>query len=149
MTTPKDSDVDQKPAGKNDDPELYDSIDELDNLISNKTTKTRSQNTGQSIPVLDDLVGPDNMDIEDEELDEPEFSIPGNFPEDTPQNNISTDQLEQIIGSVDEKLSQDLDELVNILKDTIKDNIITEIKSQLETGMVNEPSPKKDGDTET
>ena len=148
MTTPKNPGPDQKPAGEEDNPELYDSIDELDNLISNKTTKVKNPDFGQSIPVLDDVIDPDDMDFDDDEFGDPD-NVPENNPDDIPQNNLSPDQLEQIIGSVDEKLSRDLDELVHILKDAIKDNIITEIKSQLEAGIVNEQNPKPDGDTET
>ncbi len=47
-------------------------------------------------------------------------------------SQLSEDQIEQLAGKMNQRISGELDELVTILKDAIKDSILTEIKT-LET----------------
>jgi type I site-specific restriction-modification system R (restriction) subunit len=89
--------------------------------------------------VLDEAIDPDDIYFEDED-----------FPsQDEPDNSISRDQLAHLIDNMEQKLTGELDELVHILKDAIKDSIITEIKAQLEEQGLNKPTAnpaKTEGD---
>lgn len=140
MNEPEDPEYEDK--DNSEDSELYDSIHELENLIANRATNVNSH-ADQSIPVLDDLVGPDDLEFDD---------LTGPGPEEMTdsqtQNIITSEQLHQIIGSMDEKLSGELDELVNILKDAIKESIITEIKTRFENE-INDQPPKDSGEEDT
>ncbi len=115
--------------------ELGSSIEELENLIADKATVTI--NTHPAIPVLDEAVNPDEIYFEDDD-----FQVPAQHEsaDDEPDNSISRDQLANLIENMDQKLSGELDELVNILKDAIKDSIITEIKTQLEEQRLHKPA---------
>jgi len=145
MTTPKTPVQPGLPL--NQDAEgLNDTINELEGLISDKDDASRDQTGTTGIPVLDEIIDPDNGDHEDdietvlhpEQLPEPE-PVPHRGP-------ISPEQLEHIIDNVEEKLAGELDDLVNILKDTIKDSIMTEIKTQLESGLNTTRTKKTDSD---
>ena len=62
------------------------------------------------------------------------------------QPGVIEDQLDNLIGSLDERITGELDALVNILKDTVKDSILTELKTQLEQNLQNLPPEKPDSD---
>jgi hypothetical protein len=125
------------------DIELNNSIDELENLISDKTGPGAS-NTGNSvIPVLDEVVDPDSM--EDYIEESRQFQ---QLPKST-QPGITRDRLDSLIGNMDERITGELDALVNILKDSIKDSLLAEIKSQLEHDLDNPPSENSDSDNQT
>jgi len=82
---------------------------------------------------------PDNME---DEIDESmQFQ--------QPQAGMTRDRLNNLIGSMDKRITGELDALVNILKDSIKDSILTEIKSQLEHDLENPPSENSDSDNQT
>src|SRR5690606_11074212 len=81
------------------------------------------------IPVLDDAIDPDEFYDEDHHLAE---SIETDGGEPGNHGSISRDELESLIENMEQKLTGELDELVHILKDAIKDSIMTEIKTQLE-----------------
>lgn len=134
MNTPKDpGNTDNNSVGP-DEAELYEKIDELEHLITHKTENVAGRNSVEDIPILDDLVDPESDDFEDE--DQKSTNAVDVLEEET-RNLITPEQLDDLIGNVDEKLSGELDSLVNILKDTIKDSIMTEIKSQIESQIDN------------
>jgi hypothetical protein len=118
--------------------ELNNSIDELENLISDNTVTGSNNSNDSKIPVLDEVVDPDCFI---DEIDE--------FMNSNPQSaahSISRNQLDNLIGTVDKHIAGELDALVTILKDSIKDSILTEIKSQLKRDLDRPPSPKSDSD---
>ncbi|MGH8120477.1 MAG: hypothetical protein ACRESK_07675 [Gammaproteobacteria bacterium] len=123
---------------------LNKSLNELDGLINDKASLPQ-ETTGQTgIPILDEIIDPDETDY----LDDMEILLgQEKTMESPPQESISHEQLENIIGNVEEKLAGELDTLVNILKDTIKDSIVSEIKSQLEAGLNKPKTGKPDGDS--
>ena len=147
MNEPKDTNYEDDDSP--DESELYDSIDELENLIADHAGNSNGQ-TDTSIPVLDDVVDPDiqEFDNDDDEYIDMDIPEPDVMSGDQTQNLITSEQLDRIIGSMDEKLSGELDELVSILKDAIKESIITEIKSQLDNE-INDPPPDNTGGEDT
>ena len=130
------------PPQKSYETGLGSSIEELESLIADKATVTI--NTHPAIPVLDEAIDPDDIYFEEEDFpaqDEPADA--------EPDNSISRDQLAHLIDNMEQKLTGELDELVHILKDAIKDSIITEIKAQLEEQGLNKPAAnpaKTEGD---
>ena len=137
MTTAKPA-----PPKPDDEIELHSSIEELENLLADKEVTI---NTHPAIPVLDEEVDPDDDYPEADELDdvlEPEVAQQGG-------PDISQEQLQLLIDNLEEKLTGELDALVNILKDAIKDSIITEIKSQLENHTANGSNTKPGDKTST
>lgn len=122
------------------DIKLNDSIDELENLISSNAGKNTDNADENHIPVLDEVVDP--VDIEDD-FDDDIYMEPQTPPLQT--GNIK-DELDNLIGSLDERITGELDALVNILKDTVKDSILTELKTQLEQNLQNPPPEKPDSD---
>jgi hypothetical protein len=125
---------------------LNDTINELDGLITNKDNTPQDRTGTTGIPVLDEIIDPDDGNYDD---DIETLLHPEQLPEPGPaaqQEPISQEQLEQIIDNVEEKLAGELDVLVNILKDSIKDSIMTEIKTQLESGLNTIKTEKPDSD---
>lgn len=118
--------------------ELDNSIDELENLISDKTGNASDIVKKDIIPVLDEVIDPDSMD---DDIDEYMNLQPA-----TLQNGKFEEQLDYLIGTMDERITGELDELVNILKDAIKDSILTELKSRLEHNLITPPPEKPDSD---
>jgi len=143
MTTPKPPAQHGLPL-KTDPAALGDTINELEGLITDKASVPQDKTGKTGVPVLDEIIDPDGGDYIDdmETLLNPE-KLTGPTPQ---QEHISQEQLEIIIGNVEEKLAGELDVLVNILKDTIKDSIMTEIKTQLETGLHKTKTEKPDSD---
>lgn len=120
-------DTGQKHAShKTHEKELGSSIEELESLIADKATVTI--NTHPAIPVLDDVIDPDDIYSEDEDFP---VSTPHELVNGEPDDSISRTQLAKMIDNMEQKLTGELDELVSILKDAIKDSIISEIKNQL------------------
>ena len=144
MTTPKPPAQHGLPL-KSDPAGLVDTIKELDGLITDKASVPQEKTGTTGIPVLDEIIEPDSGDyIEDMEMLLTREKLMETPPQ---QEHISHEQLEIIIGNVvKEKLANELDALVNILKDTIKDSIMTEIKAQLETGLLKTKTEKPEGD---
>ena len=103
--------------------DLNKSIDELEQLITEKDHIYHDE-----IPVLEDEIDPDNYEPE---LVEEKLSWKEELDEDLSETGLTQEQLELLIGSMDQRISGELDELVNILKDAIKESIITEIKTRL------------------
>ena len=120
--------------------ELDNSIDELENLISDKAGNGTGHTEEHVIPVLDEVIDPDSID---DDIDEFMNLQPTSL---SMQSGIFEDQLDNLIGTMDERITGELDTLVNILKDAIKDSILTELKSQLEHNLTNLPPEKPDSD---
>ena len=120
--------------------ELNESINELEHLITDTSPILSDLHTDTMIPVLDDVIDPDNMG----HTGDPEYDYAGIATAGT--DSISPDQFANLINNVEEKIAGELDALVNILKDTIKDSIITELKTQLETEVHQIKSSKSDRD---
>lgn len=139
----KETDPKRPPHGSHE-AGLSSSIEELESLIDDKARVTI--NTHPAIPVLDDAIDPD--EFYEEELHAVELYETG---EDGTDNNgsISRDELESLIGNMEQKLSGELDELVHILKDAIKDSIMTEIKTQLEERRPNPPETPSSSEGES
>lgn len=132
MTTPKPP---ARPglSRKPDTTALNNTINELENLITDKAGAAREKTGNTGVPVLDDLIDPEETESM-EDLDQLlQQSRPTDHP--APLEYITHEQLEQIIDNVEEKLAGELDALVNILKDTIKDSIMNELKTQLDSGL--------------
>lgn len=122
------------------DIELSNSIDELENLISDKAGNGTGNTEENVIPVLDEVIDPDSID---DDIDEFMNLQPTSL---SMQSGIFEDQLDNLIGTMDERITGELDTLVNILKDAIKDSILTELKSQMEHNLTNLPPEKPDSD---
>ena len=118
--------------------ELDNSIDELENLISDKTGNASEKADKTIIPVLDEVIDPDNIDDDIGEY--------MNLQPATPQTGKYEEQLDNLMGNLDERIAGELDALVNILKDTVKDTILTELKTQLEQNLQKTPLEKPDSD---
>ena len=90
-------------------------IDELESLIDSTTSDENRQqlnnadNISGQIPILDELVTPDDyLDVADQEP-----------------------HMQDLADRVQEKLTTELDEIVNVLKVTLKETIMTELKGQI------------------
>jgi len=101
---------------------LTDKIDELESLLSEQARQPSAPASPASeprynIPILDDLFIPgedeDYIDEDDEEEIEPE------------------QRLEQIADDLEVKISQELDEIVSLLKTNMKESILNELQSLL------------------
>lgn len=130
----------EKKTKDENDIELNNSIDELENLLSGKAGKSTASTNDNLIPVLDEVIDPDEIEDDFDEYihlrPQSTSSQPGNI----------QDELDNLIGSLDERITGELDALVNILKETVKDSILTELKAQLEQNLQNPPPEKPDSD---
>lgn len=133
MTTPKSPARPSGPSLKPDTAPLNDTINELEVLITDKAGAPREKTGTTNIPILDEIIDPEQTDY----IDDMESLLNQEKSPEPPaaQEYITPKQLENIIVNVEEKLAGELDALVNILKDTIKDSIMSEIKTQLESGL--------------
>ena len=93
--------------------DITESIDELETLIEETKLPAKPQS---EIPVLNDIVDPAEVAA----------TTTTNTVED-----ISLEKLNELVESVDRKLSSELDSPVDILKETIKDSIIDDLKEEL------------------
>lgn len=101
--------------------DIAESIDELESLIAE--TRLPSKLPGE-IPVLNDVV--DAAEAGSYAQAEGTSSAPVNKIED-----LTLERMNQLVDTVDRKLSSELDSLVDLLKETIKDSIIDELKEEL------------------
>lgn len=102
--------------------DIVESIDELESLIED--TELPPELHGE-IPVLNDIIDPDEArrDTQDESVT---ATITTN-----PVEGIPLERLNELVDTVDRKLSSELDSFVDLLKDTIKESIINELKEEL------------------
>ncbi len=116
--------------------DITESIDELESLIKETKLPAKPQN---EIPVLNDIVDP----AEVAGYTQGESSTAATTTTSTIED-ISLEKLNELVDSVDRKLSSELDSLVDILKETIKDSIIDDLKEELKKGAAQtEPAPSK------
>jgi hypothetical protein len=115
---------------------ITESIDELESLIEETKLPAKPQN---EIPVLNDIVDP----AEAAGYTQGESSTAPTTTTNTIED-ISLEKLNELVDSVDRKLSSELDSLVDILKETIKDSIIDDLKEELKKGATQtEPAPSE------
>ena len=117
--------------------DITESIDELESLITETNLPPKLQG---EIPVLNDVVDA----AEARSYAQAETTSASNSPTDKTES-FPIDRLNELVDSVDQKLSDELDALVDTLKDTIRDSIIDELKEQLkkESSQMQTPAPNE------
>ena len=103
--------------------DITESIDELESLIVE--TKIPPKLQGE-IPVLNDVVDSAEARRYAQAITASTNSNPADKTE-----NFPIDRLNELVDSADQKLSNELDALVDLLKGSIKEGIIDELKEQL------------------
>lgn len=119
-----DENDDSRDPGNAERGELVSRIDELERLLAEK--KAEANHTGQlhmkvgtdGIPVLEDLFEADTFNS---------MSDPDQVESLARDNEV----VEDIINKVDKEISQDLDELIAILKNSIIDEVKTRLMQEL------------------
>lgn len=119
-----DENDDSREPGNAERGELVSRIDELERLLAEK--KAEANRTGQlhmkvgtdGIPVLEDLFETDTF-----------ISMPD--PDQLESQARDNEVVEDIINKVDKEISQDLDELIAILKNSIIDEVKTRLMQEL------------------
>ena len=115
--------------------DITESIDELESLIAETKLPPKLQS---EIPVLNDIVDP--AEVTKYTQEEPS-TAPASI---NSIEDVSFEKLNELVDTVDRKLSSELDSLVDLLKDTIKDSIIDELKQELKKEAVHmESAPPK------
>ena len=110
------------------------SIDELESLITESNLQAELT---PKIPVLNDIIEADEArKYALAETIKKSTNIPADKNEDLPIVSLS-----KLVESVDKKLSNDLDGLVDKLKNTIRDSIMVELKEQLQKEGAQTQSP--------
>ena len=109
--------------------DIVESIDELENLIEETDTPPKLHD---EIPVLNDVVDPAEITA----------AATTNKIE-----NIPLERLNELVDTVDRKLSSELDSYVDLLKDTIKTSIIDELKEELKKGTTQMDSAPSESDS--
>jgi len=117
----------QDDAGINET-DIVESIDELENLIEETDTPPKVHD---EIPVLNDVVDPAEITAA-ATTDKIEV--------------IPLERLNELVDTVDRKLSSELDSYVDLLKDTIKTSIIDELKEELKKGAAQTDSSPSETD---
>lgn len=116
-----------------DDPDksaLTDRIAELEALlIAQRETANAEPQTAAGVPILDEL-------ITDEEDDYPELPLFEDEAEDLIEDHDP--RIAQIADELEQKLTRELDEIVNLLKTNMRESIINELQTLLH----NEPDNK-------
>lgn len=119
---------------------LDDKIDELEDLLEKRQRDYPDIRFEDNIPVLEDLVEYHDPDL-DPDLFDPPPELDSDFIEES---------VHHAMDNLDSKITEELEGLVSILKDSIKDTVLTEIRQQLETeykglaGHNDKPSPESD-----
>lgn len=117
----------QDDAGINET-DIVESIDELESLIEETDTPPKLHD---EIPVLNDIVDPAGATA----------TATTDKIEDIP-----LERLNELVDTVDRKLSSELDSYVDLLKDTIKTSIIDELKEELKKGVAQTDSAPSETD---
>ena len=119
--------------------DIAESIDELENLIGETKPPPKLQS---EIPVLNDIVDPAEVTG---------YARDGSSTAATTTTNnieeLSLEKLNELVDTVDRKLSSELDSLVDILKETIKDSIIDDLKEELKKGATQMESAPSETDS--
>jgi hypothetical protein len=110
---------------ENQNSELTDKISELESLVKNNSGQDRVSVIGdQIIPILTELVTPPDFDKSiDDEIQ----------PDDDQKYDVLAEKVEQ-------KLSSELDDIVNLLEGNLKDSIMHELHDQIKK----DPNKKSD-----
>ena len=124
---------------KQTDTGITESIDELENLIAETRLPPRLQG---EIPVLNDVVDA----AEARRYAQTDITSASNSPTDKTES-FPIDRLNELLDSVDQKISNELDDLVDTFKHTIKGSIIDELKEQLKKESSQMQVPHPGGDT--
>ena len=108
--------------------ELTEKIDELEALLIEHREPadpgpSRVVHTASGIPILEDLFEQDESD------DYPELPFDDNEDDDEPTH----ERLEQIAGDLEQKLTHELDEIVNLLKVNMRESILNELQILLKS----------------
>lgn len=125
--------------------DITESIGELESLIAeNGISSGPLPRLYPEIPVLYDIVDPaEARRYAQSKTSTESSSTPDNRIEDFP-----IDKLNKLVDTVDKKLSNELDPLVDILKVTIKNRIIDELKVQLKKEIALKDVPASHTDTQ-
>ena len=110
---------------------LTETLSELESLITDQQSDTNTipvlnemagadQNMTAGIPILDELVEAEDVDMNEwgQHLDLP---------------TATSDQMLRLIDTIEQRLTNELETLVQTLKSTMKESIIDELKAKLET----------------
>jgi hypothetical protein len=108
--------------------ELTEKIDELEALLIEHREPadpgpSRVVHTASGIPILEDLFEHDESD------DYPELP----FDDDEDDDEPTHERLEQIAGDLEQKLTHELDEIVNLLKVNMRESILNELQILLKS----------------
>lgn len=108
--------------------ELTEKIDELEALLIEHREPadpgpSRVVHTASGIPILEDLFEHDEPD------DYPELP----FDDDEEDDEPTHERLEQIAGDLEQKLTHELDEIVNLLKVNMRESILNELQILLKS----------------
>lgn len=125
MTIPNDPDVPEDDLQNNGQTDLGESIDQLEQLIDD-AKNANIKDYDDNIPILDELVMAD--DITSDEY----------------TGIISNVKMSELANTIDEKLTDELNALLDILKSSIKDSIIEEINTRMATTDKHTNNPHKD-----
>ncbi len=132
MTTSKTPPDPDQHVQQNDQASLGNSIDALENMITNPNPEQVTPADTSNIPVLDDIVEPGSADFSDAP-ENPEDIIPVITDQAEPAGQITREQITELVNNMEGKITGELDSLIHILRDTIKDSIMAELKTQLES----------------
>lgn len=121
---------------------LTDKITELEALLA------RNKSSQKSVPVLEELAGTDDdnggeIPILDELVDADD-TVDVQHHAELP--SATADQLIDLINNIEHRLTDELETLVKTLKNTMKESIIDELKTRLETpgDSITEPEERPD-----
>ena len=101
-------------------------IDELEKLLAQRKAEAQQP----KMPKL--KVGTDGIPVLVETVDD--NSVEDASGQDTQSLNSNNDVINDIIDKVDKEISEDLDELIVLLKDSIIDEVKTRLMEELQTG---------------
>ena len=106
------------------DSTLNESLGKLDELLSDIREKQNSLKHKQSsIPVLDDLIHPGDIETGEKVFHE--------YRADPPAIREQDYNLTELIDSLEIRIADELDTVIDILKESIKDSILTELKTRI------------------
>ncbi len=145
MTTSKTPPDPDQHVQQNDQSSLGNSIDALENMITNPNSEQATPTDASNIPVLDDIVEPGSADFSDTP-ESPGDSIPTITDQAEPTEKITREQITELVNNMEGKITGELDSLIHILRDAIKDSIMTELKTQLESEVDQINTPKHETD---
>ena len=129
---------DKQDAADIPDTDIVESIDELESLIEETDMPPKLLD---EIPVLNDIVDP--ADATGNAHGESSTAIVTTTDK---IDDIPIERLNELVDTVDRKLSSELDSFVDLLKDTIKTSIIDELKEELKKGASQKDSAPSETD---